>query len=89
MTHGTGNISKKTPFYSYGRVNPKMVAHDKLDLLSQKGSLEEFITGFHDLRSRITKFHISTSYKVGRFLVGFKKDVKRKILMDPKGDGDS
>ena len=77
----------KALIHSYGSVNLEMVAHCKLCLLSQKGSLEEYTTGFQDLCSNITKFPISTSDKVERFLVGL-KEVRNKILVDPKGDGD-
>lgn len=67
--------------------NPKMVARNKLDLLSYKQYVEEYANEFQYLFSCISKFPISNVDKVERFFARLKEVVRIKVSMELKGDG--
>lgn len=72
---------------AYGSVNQELVARNKLRVLKQKGSVEDYANEFQQLCSHITKNHVSRGDKIERFISGLKEDIRKKVLVDPKGDG--
>ena len=72
---------------AYGSVNQELVARNKLRTLRQKGSVEEYANEFQQLYSHITKSPISRGDKIERFVSGLKEEIRKKILVDPRGDG--
>ena len=72
---------------AYGSVNQELVARNKLRVLRQKGSVEDYANEFQQLCSHITKNHVSRGDKIERFISGLKEDIRKKVLVDPKGDG--
>ena len=71
---------------AYGSVNQELVARNKLHVLRQKGFVEDYANEFQ-LCSHITKNHVSRGDKIERFISGLKEDIRKKVLVDPKGDG--
>jgi hypothetical protein len=72
---------------AYGSVNQELVATNKLRTLRQKGYVEEYTNEFQQLCSHITKSPISRREKIERFVSGLKEEIRKKILVDPRGDG--
>jgi hypothetical protein len=72
---------------AYGSVNQELVARNKLRVLKQKGSVEDYANEFQQLCSHITKHPVSRGDKIERFISGLKEDICKKVLVDPKGDG--
>jgi len=74
---------------AYGSVNQELVARNKLRVLKLKGSVEDYANEFQQLCSHITKHPVSRGDKIERFISGLKEDIRKKVLVDPKGDGGS
>jgi hypothetical protein len=72
---------------AYGSVNQELVARNKLRTLRQKGFVEEYANEFQQLCSHITKSPISRGDKIERFVSGLKEEIRKKVLVDPRGDG--
>jgi hypothetical protein len=74
---------------AYGSVNQELVARNKLRVLKQKGFVDDYTNEFQQLCSHITKHPVSRGDKIERFISGLKEDIRKKVLVDPKGDGGS
>ena len=72
---------------AYGSVNQELVARNKLRTLRHKGSVEEYANEFEQLCSHITKSPISRGDKIEQFVSGLKEEIRKKVLVDPRGDG--